>query len=191
MAGLGEIGVRLMGRLVVRESVTLAGVAERARFAAGVLGSGHPCGDAAALLVSELFGNSVRHSGSGAAGQTVTLRGPGRPMPQRSGVDHPGLLMDPGRAFVGLELSAAVAWRGIRCRWAPARPQEPGRSHYRQAQTNWLVKYPPDMAPILPRGSDGPGRSDQDELCGFIRRGRSDVRSGQGDQGFRKKGAGS
>ena len=62
---------------MVRESVTLAGVAERARvargFVAGVLGGGHPCGDDAVLLVSELFGNSVRHSGSGAAGETVTV----------------------------------------------------------------------------------------------------------------------
>jgi anti-sigma regulatory factor (Ser/Thr protein kinase) len=61
---------------VVRESVTLAGVAERARvarrFVGGVLGSGHPRGDEAMLLVSELFGNSVRHSGSGVAGETVT-----------------------------------------------------------------------------------------------------------------------
>ena len=48
----------------IRESVTAAGRAERARvaraFAVGVLGPGHPCGDDAALLVSELFGNSVR-----------------------------------------------------------------------------------------------------------------------------------
>ena len=55
----------------------MAGREERARvaraFAAGVLGPGHPCGDDAALLVSELFGNSVRHSRSGAAGGTVTV----------------------------------------------------------------------------------------------------------------------
>jgi anti-sigma regulatory factor (Ser/Thr protein kinase) len=66
-----------MAGLVVRESVTLAGRAERARiaraFAVGVLGPGHPCGDDAALLVSELFGNSVRHSRSGAAGEKVTV----------------------------------------------------------------------------------------------------------------------
>ena len=41
----------------IRESVTVAGRAERARvaraFVAGVLGPGHPCGDDAALLVSE------------------------------------------------------------------------------------------------------------------------------------------
>ena len=61
----------------IRESVTVAGRAERARvaraFAVGVLGPGHPCGDDAALLVSELFGNGVRHSRSGAAGGTVTV----------------------------------------------------------------------------------------------------------------------
>jgi hypothetical protein len=53
------------------------GRAERARvaraFVDGVLGPGHPCGDAAVLLVSEIFTNSVRHSGSGAAGETVTV----------------------------------------------------------------------------------------------------------------------
>ena len=61
----------------IRESVTVAGRAERAQvaraFVGGVLGPGHPCGDDAALLVSELFGNSVRHSRSGAAGGTVTV----------------------------------------------------------------------------------------------------------------------
>jgi len=66
-----------MAGLAVRESVTLAGRAERARiaraFVGGVLGPGHLCGDDAALLVSELFGNSVRHSRSGAAGETVTV----------------------------------------------------------------------------------------------------------------------
>jgi anti-sigma regulatory factor (Ser/Thr protein kinase) len=62
----------------IRESVTVAGRAERARvaraFTAGVLGPGHPCGDDAALLVNrELFSNSIRHGGSGAEGQTVTI----------------------------------------------------------------------------------------------------------------------
>ena len=55
----------------------LAGRAERARaarrFVGEVLGPGHPCGDVAVLLVSEIFGNSVRHSGSGAPGETVTV----------------------------------------------------------------------------------------------------------------------
>ena len=61
----------------VRESVTLAGRAERARaartFVSEVLGSGHPCGEVAVLLVSEISGNSIRHSGSGAPGETVTV----------------------------------------------------------------------------------------------------------------------
>jgi hypothetical protein len=68
----------LMAGLEIRESVTVAGRAERARvaraFAVGVLGPGRPCGDDAALLVNrELFGNGVRHSRSGAAGGTVTV----------------------------------------------------------------------------------------------------------------------
>jgi anti-sigma regulatory factor (Ser/Thr protein kinase) len=66
-----------MAGVTVRESVTVAGLAGRARvargFVAAVLGPGHPCGDVAALLVGELFGNSIRHSGSGAPGQTVTV----------------------------------------------------------------------------------------------------------------------
>jgi anti-sigma regulatory factor (Ser/Thr protein kinase) len=66
-----------MARVAVRESVTLAGRAERARaaraFVSEILGSGHPCGDVAVLLVSEIFGNSVRHSGSGAPRETVTV----------------------------------------------------------------------------------------------------------------------
>ena len=53
-----------MARVVVRETVTLAGRAERARVARAfvnrVLGPGHPCGDVAALLVGELFANSLR-----------------------------------------------------------------------------------------------------------------------------------
>jgi serine/threonine-protein kinase RsbW len=67
-----------MAGLAVRETVTLAGRAERARvaraFVGGVLGPGHPCGDVAILLVSELFSNSVRYSQSPAAGDTVTAQ---------------------------------------------------------------------------------------------------------------------
>jgi anti-sigma regulatory factor (Ser/Thr protein kinase) len=39
----------------------------------GVLGVRHTCRDDAALLVSELFGNSVRHSRSGEPGGMVTV----------------------------------------------------------------------------------------------------------------------
>jgi hypothetical protein len=67
----GKAGALMVGA-EIRESVTVAGRAERARvaraFAVGVFGPGHPCGDDAALLVSELFGNSVRHSRSGDTG---------------------------------------------------------------------------------------------------------------------------
>jgi anti-sigma regulatory factor (Ser/Thr protein kinase) len=66
-----------MARVAVRESVTLAVRAERARaaraFVSEVLGPGHPCEDVAILLVSEIFSNSVRHSGSCAPGETVTV----------------------------------------------------------------------------------------------------------------------
>jgi len=107
----------------VRETVTLAGRAERARvaraFMVGVLGSGHPCGDVAALLVGELFVNSIRHGGSGAPGETVAvavkaandvirvevtgLSGPGVPEPRPAGSDA-----EDGR---GLQLVARVAAR--------------------------------------------------------------------------------
>jgi anti-sigma regulatory factor (Ser/Thr protein kinase) len=61
----------------VRESVKVAGLVERVRvvrsFVFAVLGPGHPCGDEAVLLASELFTNSLRHSGSGLPGETVTV----------------------------------------------------------------------------------------------------------------------
>jgi anti-sigma regulatory factor (Ser/Thr protein kinase) len=66
-----------MAGLAVRETVTLAGRAERARvaraFVAAVLGRGRPSTDVAVLLVSEIFGNSVRHSRSGDPGETITV----------------------------------------------------------------------------------------------------------------------
>ncbi len=108
---------------VVRETVMLAGRVERARvaraFVGGVLGHGHPCGDVAALLVDELFVNSVRHSGSGAPGGVVTvavkaaagvirvevtdLSGPEVPEPRQAGIDA-----EDGR---GLQLVARLAMR--------------------------------------------------------------------------------
>ena len=112
-----------MAGTVVRESVTLAGRAERARiaraFVGGVLGPGHPCGDDAALLVSELFGNSVRHSRSGAAGGTVTVAVSARDglvraeVTDRSGpevpeLDSAGRDAEGGR---GLQLVAGLAAR--------------------------------------------------------------------------------
>jgi len=112
-----------MAGTAVRESATLAGLAERAAvaraFVTGVLGRGHPCEADATLLVSELFGNSVRHSGSGAPGETVTVSvrvadgvvrvevvdrsGPGVPQLHSAGRDA-----EDGR---GLALVAALAAR--------------------------------------------------------------------------------
>ena len=61
----------------VRESVKVAGRVERVRvvrsFVGAVLGPGHPCGDDAMLLASELFTNCLRHSSSGLPGETVTV----------------------------------------------------------------------------------------------------------------------
>ena len=66
-----------MAGTAVREGVTLAGRPERARvartFVGTVLGPGHPCGDVAVLLVSEIFASSVRYSRSGDPGETVTV----------------------------------------------------------------------------------------------------------------------
>ena len=112
---------------VVRETVTLAGLAERARvaraFVGAVLGPGHPCGDVAVLLVSELFGNSVRYRGSGLPGEAITVAvrvrggvvrvevtdrsGPGVPELHEAGQDAEG-----GRGL-GLvaALSARWGWR--------------------------------------------------------------------------------
>jgi anti-sigma regulatory factor (Ser/Thr protein kinase) len=122
MQAAGKAGA-LMAGLAVRESVTLAGRAERARaaraFVSEVLGSGHPCRDVAILLVSEVFSNSIRHSGSGAPGETVTVAvisgdgivrvevtdraGPGTPELRPAGRDAEG-----GR---GLQLVAGLAAR--------------------------------------------------------------------------------
>jgi hypothetical protein len=56
MRAAGKAGALMAGR-AVRETVTLAGRAERARlaraFVEGVLGPGHPCGDVAVLLVGD------------------------------------------------------------------------------------------------------------------------------------------
>jgi len=110
----------------------LAGRAERARvaraFVAAVLGPGHLSTDVAVLLVSEIFGNSVRHSRSGGPGEMITvevkvtgsavrvevtdLRGPGVPELVSAGGDEEGCR--------GLQLVADLAtrwgwrWRGGR-----------------------------------------------------------------------------
>jgi anti-sigma regulatory factor (Ser/Thr protein kinase) len=125
-----------MARAAVRESVTVAGLAERARvvrtFVGGVLGPGHPCGDDAGLLVSELFGNSLRYSRSGDLGGTVTVvvvAGSGIvrvEVKDRSGSGVPQLRSAGGDAENGrgLELVARLAarwgwqaYRGLTVTW--------------------------------------------------------------------------
>jgi len=108
----------------VRESVKVAGLVERARvvraFVGAVLGPGHPCGDDAVLLASELFGNSLQHSGSGLPGETVTVTvtahvgavrvevadrsGPGVPQLRSAGADA-----EDGRGL-GLVAMLAARW---------------------------------------------------------------------------------
>lgn len=107
----------------VGESVTVAGRPERLQvaraFVSAVLGPGHPCAETAVLLAGELVGNSMRHSGSGAPGETVTVQvtaaggairievtdrsGPGVPQLRPAGCDA-----ESGR---GLQLVAALAAR--------------------------------------------------------------------------------
>jgi anti-sigma regulatory factor (Ser/Thr protein kinase) len=119
-----------MARVAVRESVTLAGRAERARaaraFVSEMLGPGHPCGDVAVLLVSEVFSNSVRHSGSGAPGETVTVAvngdrtvrvevtdraGPGTPELRSAGRDAEGGRGASARCGARGAVGLATAWR--------------------------------------------------------------------------------
>lgn len=61
----------------IRETVKVAGRVERVRivrsFVGAILGPGHPCADDAVLLASELFANSLRHSGSCLPGEMVTV----------------------------------------------------------------------------------------------------------------------
>jgi hypothetical protein len=107
--------------VVVRESLTVAARAEPARvvraFVGGVLGLGHPCGGPAVWLACELFSNSVRHSRSGAPGETVTVAAGGGgvrvEVTDRSGPGVPQLRAadrdaESGR---GLGLAAGLAGR--------------------------------------------------------------------------------
>ena len=146
-----------MAGTVVWESVTLAGRAERARiaraFAVGVLGPGHPCGDDGALLVSELFGNSVRHSRSDAAGGTVTVAvsaGDGLvrvEVTDRSGSKVPELYAA-GRDAEGGRGLQLVA--GLAARWGWRR-RRGGRL------VTWFEVVGPDLAtkPSQPRAGSG------------------------------------
>jgi hypothetical protein len=103
----------------VRETVTLAGRAERARvargFVDGVLGPGHRCGDVAALLVDELFVNSILHSGSGAP-----AFGPGGfPGTRAGGLRDRSADFERSWKLTSVDASAAplvASWRSAFCR---------------------------------------------------------------------------
>jgi hypothetical protein len=77
-----------MAGLAVRESVSLAGRAERARaaraFVSEMLGPGHPCGDVAVLLVSEIAGDGVVRV------EVTDRAGPGTPELRPAGRDAEG-----------------------------------------------------------------------------------------------------
>ena len=83
-------------------------------------GPGHPGEYGAALLVSELFANSVRHSGSGAAGETVTVAVSAADgvvrveVTDRSGPGVPRLRAPDGEAEGGRGLGLVA---GLAARW--------------------------------------------------------------------------
>lgn len=138
-----------MTGLAVQENVTVARRAERVRvvrtFVGAVLGPGHPCRDDAALLVSELFGSSVRLSSSGAPGETVSVRAEecivrvevtdrsasGFPEPRPAGRDAEG-----GR---GLQFVAGLAarWGWWRC--------------FGRTETWFELTIPRTLYPVMPR----------------------------------------
>lgn len=73
----GRRKVFLMTETVVSRSVTIPAAPDQVQaaraFVAGVLGKSHAHAEVALLLASELVTNSVRHSGSAAAGGVVTV----------------------------------------------------------------------------------------------------------------------
>jgi len=108
--------VGLMTRLAMRESVTVADRAERARlaraFVSSVLGLRYPCGEEAVLLVSEMFDNDMRRSQSGTVGETITVA-------VRTGDSAAG-----SESLAGTGLG--VPWSPSRCRQVVKRRACPG-----------------------------------------------------------------
>lgn len=111
--GPGKAGARMTR--AVQKSMRAAGRERTRAFTAGVLGPGHPCGQDAALPVSELSGNSVRHGGSGAAGETVAVRAAG-------GVVRAGVTDRSGRGMPQLRPCSGEAEGGQGPRVVAARP---------------------------------------------------------------------
>jgi protein-L-isoaspartate(D-aspartate) O-methyltransferase len=199
MRAAGKAGALMAGR-VVRETVTLAGRAERARvaraFVGGVLGPGHPCGDSAVLLVSELFSNSVRHSSSGVPGETVTVA-----VRAQDGVVLLATLAGPGGHVTTIDIDPEVSaqaaanleragFPGVHVATADAGLGVPDNAPYDRAiVTIGSLDVPPAwfgqlrlggrlVVPLrwrgqtqsvaLVLGEDGILRSDSVFLCGFV-----------------------
>lgn len=105
------------------KKLTIAGRAERVSaarvFVAEILGAQHPWGDTAVLLTGELVANSVRHSDSRLAGQTITVTVTAEAgallveVTDRSGLGLPVVRSDDGQAEGGrgLQLVNALAAR--------------------------------------------------------------------------------
>ena len=131
------------------DSVIIAGRPERVAaaraFAAALLGGQHPQRDTVVLLVSELVTNSVRHSGSARAGQTVTVtftRVDG--MVRVAVTDRAGTSVPVRRAGEsGAEGAGGWAWcrpwppGGVSIMWRAARPRPPGLRS-RTAEWPWF-----------------------------------------------------
>ena len=113
-----------MAGMAVRESVTLAGRAERARvaraFVGGVLGPGHPCGDVAVLLAVSFSATASDTAARVLPGETVTVAvraGDGVvrvEVTDRSGPGMPRLCPADGEAEGGRGLGLVA---GLAARW--------------------------------------------------------------------------
>jgi hypothetical protein len=112
--GPGKAGA-LMAR-AVRESVTVAGRTSGpglpGRSRPGCFGPGHPCEDDAALLVSELFANRIRHGGSGAEGRRSRPRSgpPAAWSGSRSHTAAAGVCRNCGPAVVRRKVAGGWGW---------------------------------------------------------------------------------
>lgn len=157
----------------VRGSLTVPGqpeqVAAARAFVADALGPGNPCVEVAALLVSELVTNSLRHSSSARAGGTITITvtgGPGGGESARVEVTDDGATTlpvvrsprgdDEGGRGMHLVRALASAW---------------GCRRHSNLTTTWFELTPqayPAAVPPPGRGRRGSARSARD--------GRSDRR---------------
>ena len=99
---------------VIRASLSVPGSPEQVHparvFTSQTLGSEHPCGQVAVLLVSEVVTNSVLHSLSGLPGGTVTITIAGTANTARVEVRDAG---GPTLPFLKEQSSAAEGGHGL------------------------------------------------------------------------------